>query len=58
MLARFPDSDRAPAAMYKARASQLNLGRPGEAAAMEEELMARFPDSEEAALLQAESGDE
>jgi len=55
MLASFPGSERAPAAMYKSRACLLNLGRPGEAAAMGASLVELFPDSAEAALLEAES---
>jgi len=58
MLARFPASERAPAALYKSRACLLNLGRPDEADAMRESLVDRYPDSDEAALLQAESGGE
>ena len=58
MLDRFPDSESAPAAMYKARACLLKLDRTDEAAAMAENLVARFPASNEAALLQAETGDE
>ena len=58
MLDRFPASERAPAARYKARACLLNLGRPDEARAMGEVLVEMYPDSEEAALLQAETGGE
>jgi TolA-binding protein len=58
MLAQFPASERAPAALYKGRACLQNLGRPDEADAMGESLVDLYPDSDEAALLQAESGGE
>lgn len=58
MLERFPGSEWTPSAMYKSRSCLLNLGRPGEAAALGEALVAGFPDSNEAALLQAEAGGE
>jgi TolA-binding protein len=56
MLDRFPASERAPAALYKARACLLKLGRPDDAAAKAGELVERYPDSNEAALLQADTG--
>jgi tol-pal system protein YbgF len=58
MLDRFPASEKVPAAMYKARACLLNLGRPDEAGTMGAALVERYPDSAEAALLQADSGGE
>jgi tol-pal system protein YbgF len=58
MLGRFPASERAPAALYKARACLQNLGRPDEAADMGQLLVKQYPESNEAALLQAESGSE
>jgi len=58
MLKRFPASERAPAALYKSRACLLNLGRQDEAQTMGGTLVEMFPDSAEAALLQAETGGE
>ena len=58
MLTAFPGSDKAPAAMYKARACLLSLGRPDEAAAMGAALMAEYPTAAEAALLEAETQSE
>lgn len=52
LLERFPHTDWAPAAMYKSRTSLLALGRTDEAWAMGGELLARYPNSTEAALLQ------
>jgi len=58
LLARFPASERAPAALYKGRACLLNLGRPAEAEAMGALLVERYPDAAEAALLKADSEEE
>ncbi len=58
MLDRFPASERAPAALYKARACLLNLGRKEEAWDMGGTLVEKYPDSAEAALLQADTGGE
>jgi TolA-binding protein len=58
MLKRFPASERVPAAMYKSRACLLNLGRQDDAWTMGGTLMEKYPDSNEAALLKAESGGE
>lgn len=58
MLDRFPTSERVPAALYKSRSCLVNLGRSGDAAAMGAALVERYPDSAEAALLQADSGGE
>lgn len=58
MLKRFPASERVPAAMYKSRSCLLNLGRQDEAWTVGGALMERYPDSNEAALLKAESGGE
>jgi TolA-binding protein len=55
MLDRFPASERTPAALYKGRACLLNLGRKDEAWAMGGTLVEKYPDSAEAALLQAET---
>ena len=58
MLNRFPASERVPAAMYKSRSCLLNLGRQDEAWTVGGALMERYPESNEAALLKAESGGE
>ncbi|MEN8007478.1 MAG: tetratricopeptide repeat protein [Candidatus Krumholzibacteriota bacterium] len=58
MLARFPGSDRSSAALYKSRSCLMNLGRESDAEAMGAALLEKYPDSTEAALLQAESGGE
>ena len=58
MLDRFPTSERVPAALYKSRSCLVNLGRNGDAEAMGTALVERYPDSAEAALLQADSGGE
>jgi len=58
MLERFPASEKAPAALYKARSCLLNLGRQDEAWTMGGTLIDRYPDSAEAALLQADTGGE
>lgn len=54
LLDRFPASDFAPGALYKSRSCLLSLGRKDEAWQAGGELLAKFPDSDEAALLQAE----
>ena len=58
MLDRFPGSEMASAALYKSRSCLINLGRDSDAAAMGAALVERYPDSQEAALFQAESGEE
>ena len=58
MLKRFPASERVPAAMYKSRSCLLNLGRQSEADSMGASLMESYPNSNEAALLQANTGGE
>ncbi len=58
MLKRFPASERVPAAMYKSRSCLLNLGRQEEAWTVGGALVENYPDSNEAALLKAESGGE
>ena len=45
-----------PAAMYKGRACYLALGRKQDAWKMGGDLLARFPASDEAALLKEETG--
>jgi TolA-binding protein len=51
LLERFPTSERVPAAMYKARICLLDLGRKEEAWTVGGDLLAKYPDSPEAALL-------
>ena len=48
---RFPTSDRVPASLYKMRTCLLELGMSQEAWTVGGDLLARFPDSPEAALL-------
>ncbi len=57
LLTEFPDSEYLPSAMLKSRSSLLELGRSPEAWQMGGDLIARFPDSSEAALLKAEIGE-
>ncbi len=52
---RFPQSERLPAALYKSRACLLKLGRNEEAWTVGGDLLARYPDSAEAALLREEA---
>lgn len=52
---RFPQSERLPAALYKTRSCLLELGRKDEAWNVGGDLLARFPDSPEAALLQEQA---
>jgi len=54
LLARFPDSDFVPAALFKGRACLIALGRMDEARAMGDRLLKEHPDSAEAELLQAD----
>lgn len=54
LLARFPDSDFVPAALFKGRACLVSLGRMDDAEAMGERLLTEHPDSAEAELLQAD----
>jgi TolA-binding protein len=49
-----PASAYAPGALHKTRSCLLNLGRQDEAWAAGGELLAKYPDSDEAALLEAE----
>ncbi len=58
MLKRFPASERVPAAMYKSRSCLVNLGRQSDADSMGASLVERYPNSNEAALLQANTGGE
>jgi TolA-binding protein len=53
----FPNSEFVPAALYKSRTCLLDLDRKEEAWAMGGDLITRFPQSPEAALLQAEKED-
>jgi len=52
---RFPQSERVPAALYKSRTCLLELGRKEEAWTVGGDLLARYPDSAEAALLREEA---
>ena len=56
LLTEHPESSWVPAAMYKARASYLALGRKQDAWKMGGDLLAKFPASDEAALLKEETG--
>lgn len=57
LLERFPQSDRIPPALYKARTCLLKLDRQEEAWTVGGDLLARFPDSPEAALLREADAD-
>ena len=57
LLRKFPASDLVPAALYKCRACLLKIGRNEEAWDHGGDLLKRFPDSPEAALLKNPSGD-
>jgi len=52
----FPQSEYLPSALLKGRSCLLELGRTDEAWAMGGDLMTRFPESSEAALLKEETG--
>ncbi len=56
LLDRFPASERVPAALYKGRTCLLALGRNNEAWEWGGKLLAQFPDSAEAALLNEAGG--
>ncbi|MCB1185072.1 hypothetical protein KDM41_16730 [bacterium] len=51
LLAKWPRSPRAPAALYKGRACLMALGRTNEAWEWGGRLLSQFPESDEAALL-------
>jgi tol-pal system protein YbgF len=51
----YPDSDRVPAALFKARTCLLELGRKEDAWAIGGKLLENYPNSSEAALLREES---
>lgn len=52
---RFPQSERLPAALYKSRSCLLKLGRQEDAWTVGGDLLSRFPDSTEAALLREQA---
>ena len=58
IMENFPTSARVPAAMYKARTCLLELGLKQAAWTMGGDLLAKFPDSPEAALLRESTPDQ
>ena len=58
LMDRFPESDRIPASMYKGRTCLLELERKEDAWTLGGDLLARYPDSPEAALLRESTPDQ
>ena len=57
LIDKYPDSEFRPAAMFKARACLLALGRKDEAWDLGGRLLQEYPQSDEAAQLKLERGD-